>query len=259
MMHMLLVSPGRIFEHETRGPATRSAFSTVFDSHISSFFMASRSKDWTHAAATKSHAKHLGDKTPAKKYNHQGGFGWTNEWHDAHITHICKRLDILEGTRTNRKKMPVLTFSCAPFVRKDMNSPTAKKVHASASRKYRGVKSMSLASRPDNRIQQLQSSRPLSARHRTSTSTLATSTAKSRRPLSACQGKKQKRAKFVKHAYEMFVKMLAEHYSSSEYDSILRKVADEAKSLQEDMIRRRRPVYDTEKVSPGIDEQPLDQ
>ena len=220
--------------------------------------MTSRSKDWTHAAATKSHAKHLGDKTPAKKYNHQGGFGWTNEWHDAHITHICRRLDVLEGTRTNRKKMPVLTFSGAPFVRKDMNSPTAKKIHASASRKNR-VKSMSLASRPDNRIQQLKSSRPLSARHRTSMSTLATSTTKSRRPLSAYQSKKQKRAKFVKQAYETFVKMLAEHYSSSEYDSILRKVADEAKSLQEDIIRRRKLLSGTEEVSPSIDEQPLDQ
>ena len=65
------------------------------------------------------------------------------------------------------------------------------------------------------------------------------STSTLKRPKSASNTalmKRKKRALYVKTCYRNFVQMLAEHYSEEEYDSIAKRVADEARLLQRQMI-----------------------
>merc|ERR1712167_270428 len=65
------------------------------------------------------------------------------------------------------------------------------------------------------------------------------STSTLQRPKSASSmtlKKRKRRANHVKTCYINFVQMLAEHYSEEEYDAILKRVADEARLLQRQLV-----------------------
>ena len=159
-------------------------------------------------------------------------FGWNADWHNAHISHICRRLDTMETQRTKASnRSPKFTFTKPPFIRDDSNTLTAKKIRGampqSSGNKYRLIQKSSSSSKMRRAKTPSSGSKRLKP-----TSTL-------QRPKSASSmtlKKRKRRANHVKTCYINFVQMLAEHYSEEEYDAILKRVADEARLLQRQLV-----------------------